>query len=494
MTPVAGGSGVNTATHLASLARHYPFLKYDDDQDEKEEKKQDQNEEQQNDEEQMDVTLQTVVNEKDGYGTLLLNHAKLHNFEIINCRRDGIKTETKPANGSKNNKQEQEADKAVLPSTGHCIVLVTQNERSFITHLGVMEDFQPSHTILHELVQCRSADPSFTNHHHHIHIAGYYNSPKFHSKNALKKRIKLIREKRRTQSHGHHVYTTTISLTPQYDATEKWDTNELFNLLPLVDFLILNLLEACKICKLDVPDNQEEIESGTSTTNNDNQNNASSSQQQRRLLFLKIADYLDEQSPQTYVILTLGKGGAVLLYGGDIVHIHQAPIQYDTPIDTTGAGDAFVAGFLFGAMNWRRERQHNQVHEIGSVLEEAGGWTDAIEIGMEWGCVTGTACVMKAGASVPSSKKEIEDLLYYDGEDDDDEEEEEEEEEDGIDENDGKKVVIEVEDEYDSELDSDYDPDDDEEYEDDEDSDDETSDDDEDYDEEEEDNNAKKTT
>ncbi len=387
-------------------------------------------EEQVKDDEQMDVTLQTVVNENDGYGRLLLNHAKQSDFQIINCRREEPKKKS-----SDDEDAEEAVHKSSIPSTGHCIVLVTQNERSFITHLGVMEAFQPAHTILHELVQCRSADPTFINQHHHIHIAGYYNTPKFHSANALKKRINLIRERRRTQSHGMYVYTTTISLTPQYDATEKWDTDELFNLLPLVDFLILNLLEACKICKFDIPE-EEDFESKANGT-------------EQRLLFLKLADYLDEQSPQTYVVVTLGKAGAVLLYGGDIVYTHQSPKQYNAPLDSTGAGDAFVAGFLFGTMNWRRYRQHDQVHEIGSVLKEAGGWTEAIEIGMEWGCIAGTACVMKAGASVPSSKQEIEELLYYDAEENNDS---------NVSESDG--VVVELGESYDSKFDSDYDSDD----------------------------------
>ena len=398
MKPVAGGSGVNTATHLGALIQDFPFSlpNRNEANTETEAAK-----EQQEEEEQMDVTLQTVVNENDNYGRILINHAKKNNFEIINCRRkpksndSNSKQEEKDADG--NNNVEDEAEEDISPSTGHCIVLVTKNERSFITHLGIIESFHPAHTMLHELVQCRSANPTFTNHHHHIHIAGYYNLPNFHTKKALKKRIKLIREKRRTQSHGPHVYTTTISLTPQYDATEKWNSLELFDLLPLVDFLILNLMEACQICKVKLSE-EEELNHGGTAVN-------------RSVILTQLADIFDIQSPQTYVVVTLGKFGAVLLYGGEIVHTQNAPVGYDNPIDTTGAGDAFVSGFLFGIMNWRRERQHNQVYEIGSVLEEAGGWNEAIEVGMKWGCVTGTACVMKAGASVPSSKNEIDSLI-----------------------------------------------------------------------------------
>jgi sugar/nucleoside kinase (ribokinase family) len=423
---MAGGSGINTATHLASIIEAFPFAPIVKSKGSKEiENENAESCTDKEEEEQMDVTLQTIVNQHDDYGRLLINHAKKHNFGIINCRRDS------------DNQQQTEG-----VSTGHCIVLVTQNERSFITHLGIMEKFQPSHTALHELVQCRSANPSFTNHHHHIHIAGYYNVPKFHAKNSLKKRIKLIREKRRNQSHGLHVYTTTVSLTPQYDATENWSTDELFNLLPLVDFLILNFIEACRICKIS---HDEENAGGEDGLN-------------RSLLLVKMADYFDQQSPQTYVVVTLGKYGATLLYGGEVVLQCKAPIQHHSPVDTTGAGDAFVSGFLYGTMNWRRERSHNQVYEIGSVLEEAGGWTDAIAVGMKWGCAAGTACVMKAGASVPSSKSEIEILLHPEAFNRDEVVEDTEDTGDS-EEEDYDHDSDEHDDEYDSELDSDYDPD-----------------------------------
>ncbi len=413
-----------------------------------------------------------MVNENDNYGRLLINHAKRSKFEIINCRRENKvqskKNDSDDNSGENNNSQESpisnngtttntnNADDGnvdvnsndSVPSTGHCIVFVTENERSFITHLGIMGTFQPCHTIMHELVNCRSANPVFLNHHHHIHLAGYYNLPKFQSKNALRKRVKLIREKRRTQSHGRHVFTTTVSLTPQYDATEEWNTVELFDLLPLVDFLILNLTEACKISK--IPLTEESEENGGSALN-------------RSVLFLRLADFFDVQSPQTYVVVTLGKLGSVLLYRGEIAHMNIAPMKYDDPVDPTGAGDAFVSGFLFGVMNWRRQRQHNEVHEIGSVLEEAGGWTDAIEVGMRWGCVAGTGCVMKAGASVPSSKDELVALLHpVDISDDEDREEEDddrEEEDDDSKDVEGQNDEYELEDEDDdSEFDDDYMP------------------------------------
>jgi len=406
--PVAGGSGLNTATHLASLIENFPFVDGDIN------------------DEQMDVTLQTIVNETDDYGQLLIKHAKENNFEMINCRKvdDTNDKEDEKKESAPNEETDQ---KHLVKSTGHCIVLVkSQDERSFVTHLGIMDSFKASATALHELVNCRSADPSFQNHHHHIHISGYFNIPGFANGN-LKRRLNLVREKRRGKSHGFNVYTTTVSLVPQYDATEQWDSG-ILDLLPFVDFLVLNLQEAGKISKIAV-----EGRNGAHALN-------------KAVVFAKLADFFDERSPQTYVIVTLGSKGAVLLYGGEVVHSFRAPVKYDSPTDPTGAGDAFASGFIFGVMNWRRRRQHDEVSEIGSVLELASGWFDALEEGLKWGCVTGTACVMKLGASNPSSKEELSEMLLS-----------------SLNYN---PSVEEDSDSYNTESDSDYDPENDESYED----------------------------
>ncbi len=371
MTPVAGGSGVNTATHLSALCRD--FLE-------------------ETDEKFMDITLQTAINENDYYGRVISDHAKKNNFELINCSK-----------GTKD-KKDQESEKnvdAVPKSTGHCIVMVDQGERSFVTHLGAIETFKASHTVLHELVNFRTADPSFINHHHHIHVAGFYNMPGF-SQGNLKKRLKLVREKRRAQSTGMHTFTTTVSLVPQYDATEEWDGGLVDDVLPLVDFLILNSLEAGRITNVEV----DEKDCGGDVN--------------RAIVFAQWADFFWEKSPLTHVVVTLGRIGAVCLYQGECVASMASPKRYKKPIDPTGAGDAFAAGFLFGVMNWRKQHGHEDCAEIGSVLE--GSWNNAIIEGMRYGCCTGTSCVSRPGASVPAPKDEI--LKFLTGEMDPDDEEE----------------------------------------------------------------------
>jgi hypothetical protein len=106
VTPVPGGSGLNTATHLQALIQNFS----NDD----------------GNQEEMDVTLQTSYNEADDYGRLLVTHAEKSGFQIVNCVKPSA--QDKEENGSK--------------STGHCMVVVSQGERSFLTHLGVMASFK----------------------------------------------------------------------------------------------------------------------------------------------------------------------------------------------------------------------------------------------------------------------------------------------------------------------------------------------------------------
>lgn len=54
----------------------------------------------------------------------------------------------------------------------------------------------------------------------------------------------------------------------------------------------------------------------------------------------EMAGYLDE------VIITRGAQGAFIIKGEESAHVHAAPVG--TVIDTTGAGDLFAAGYLYG--------------------------------------------------------------------------------------------------------------------------------------------------
>lgn len=71
------------------------------------------------------------------------------------------------------------------------------------------------------------------------------------------------------------------------------------------------------------------------------------------------------------------------------------------PIDPTGAGDAFAAGFVYGFLDYMAQKK-DRLCVITS---------DAIRISMLWGCASGSCCVMINGASVPPEKKIIEQML-----------------------------------------------------------------------------------
>ena len=140
-------------------------------------------------------------------------------------------------------------------STGHCIIIVAGGERSFMTHVGCLEHFKASDLDINRIL----GEANHQNHHQsdadadddttgggrgggaiHIHIAGYFNLSGFHHGN-LATPLHSIREARRKQQHP-----TVLSLVAQHDATQQWDGG-LEKVVPLLDFLILNEVEASHI-------------------------------------------------------------------------------------------------------------------------------------------------------------------------------------------------------------------------------------------------------
>ena len=115
--------------------------------------------------------------------------------------------------------------------------------------------------------------------------------------------------------------------------------------------------------------------------------------------FQQLASFFHRASPNTCVVVTLGSKGAVALRDGEIVHHQEAPVNISDPIDPTGAGDAFAAGFLHGI---HRLREESEIGDDDSSI---------LRSGLFHGCLLGTACVMKEGASTPATSGEIEALI-----------------------------------------------------------------------------------
>jgi sugar/nucleoside kinase (ribokinase family) len=322
---------LNTTTHLASLFRYFG-----------------------NGDQIADniVRLQTVINENDVYGKLIIDHAREHNFRLVNRRISNVPNcfigtaEASKFGGEK--------------STGHCAVIVANNDRSFMTHLGCIEDFRGSHILL-------SHSPEVT-HQHVVHVAGYFNIPGFWN-GELSAQLATLRD-----TFDKAGKKLTISLVPQQDATDVWDGG-LKDVLKYVDFLILNEDEA------------KHIAGCVSLSENDSE-----------ACEKHIAEYFYKCSSNTYVVVTRSSNGAAVFHSGEILFKQSAPRQITNPVDPTGAGDAFAAGFLYGVLDSQRDR----------TKSNGGFLLDEIRHALKWGCAMGTCNIMVRGASTPCSKQNIE--------------------------------------------------------------------------------------
>ena len=110
----------------------------------------------------------------------------------------------------------------------------------------------------------------------------------------------------------------TTSLDPGFDPDDRWD-RDLVDTLAEVDVFLPNEVELTAI---------------TGCTN---------PAQAVRALGL----------PATRVVAKLGAKGAITIENGEVIGVSALPI---TPIDTTGAGDSFNAGFLHGWLAGRSTR------------------------------------------------------------------------------------------------------------------------------------------
>jgi sugar/nucleoside kinase (ribokinase family) len=310
---MAGGSALNTSTHLQALCG-----------------------DSRGGNSEILLKLFTAVNPSDAFGRLLLSHVEMCHFEIENCRKTGSES-----------------------ATGHCIVMVTGQERSFLTHNGCMNEFEASGVPFQRML-----DPSRPS---HIHIAGYYNIEGFWN-GKLEQRLKACRDIQPS---------LTVSVVPQHDASGTWDGG-LIALLPCVDFLVLNELEAKCILEHHVV--------GPPPAGNG--------------LLEQCASFFQSASPSTCVIVTRGALGAVVLREGTVLAT-QSAAKVDL-VDPTGAGDSFCAGFLFGIWQWVFENER---------MEDKPWPKQALQQGLLWGCATAACSVSKRGASIPAEIKDIETLV-----------------------------------------------------------------------------------
>lgn len=382
----AGGSSVNTATHLTSLIESSTSSAAQSGKLPKEADSSDSFRPLSN----ASVVLQTALNENDHYGKILLEHTDRHQLNLVNClrRRHDIQTANAeiatgrdgPVNGFHDKYctigATAVAAAASAESTGHCVAIVSKGERSFMTHRGCVEAFQADHLDVNAMISGRTVGDDDL----HLHVAGYFNMTGFWN-GKLRHVLERIRKERRELNPGS---STTISLVTQHDASNQWDGG-MDELVPLIDFFIMNELEANKILlraeRADAP--------GT----------PSASPGLDPVVAAWI-NHFSSLSPTTHFVVTRGADGAVAFRNfRRVATLHPAvavPV-----VDPTGAGDSFTAGFLYGI--WSRKRQPGYTDDCA---HEA--WSpDDIKQGLLWGCAVGTAAVTIRGASVPSRLEDI---------------------------------------------------------------------------------------
>lgn len=175
--------------------------------------------------------------------------------------------------------------------TGISISFTNEKDRSFLTMRGTNENLDISRASLDAVAQAR-----------HIHVTGYAGSRNHDVYLAF---LKEVKEKT----------DTTVSLDMGWDSSGEWK-REVYELFPLVDVLFMNETEAIHYGRKDTAE-----EAGLSFA---------------------------QHCP--VVVIKLGAKGSVAFADGTC---HRKERYRVNAVDTTGAGDSFNAGFIYGYLRGR---------------------------------------------------------------------------------------------------------------------------------------------
>lgn len=212
--------------------------------------------------------------------------------------------------------------------TGITVSLSTDKDRALVTYLGSIDALTPADIDFRVIDQAR-----------HIHIGSFF------LQNKMKKGIAEIFKYARSVG-------VSTSLDSSWDDTGNWDYG-IRDALRYTDIFFPNESEALNISK---------------------KNNV-----------YEALEYLSCYSK--IVVAKCGARGAILKSGGQMVE--KTAYDYLKPIDTTGAGDSFNAGFIYAYLN-------------GKPLEQC----------MNYGNACGSISVTKiGGASACAALEEVEELI-----------------------------------------------------------------------------------
>jgi len=199
-------------------------------------------------------------------------------------------------------------------STGLSVILSQLGDRAILTYLGTIPLLKREHIDLSILSRVR-----------HVHVGGYF-----------------LLEELRPALPGIFIEARkrglTTSLDTNWDPTETWDVAAI---LPYCDVLLPNQEEVLRITK------QGDLQAGLSI----------------------LADKVST------VAVKLGQDGGVVRQGETVFF---APALSVNVVDTTGAGDSFDAGFLYGFLqNWSLAQSICLATACGSLSTRGIGGTIA---------------------------------------------------------------------------------------------------------------------
>jgi len=173
--------------------------------------------------------------------------------------------------------------------TGLSVVLSKQDDRAILTHVGTIAELKADR-IDRELLRTAR----------HVHVSSFF----------LQRELAPDLSDLFDEARGHGA---TTSVDPNWDPSESWNGG-LADLLTRTDVFLPNATEACMIA-------------GEETA-------------ERAVLALARSAGL--------VVAKLGPDGAVAARQSEVI---RAPAPAANPVDTTGAGDSFDAGFLASWLN-----------------------------------------------------------------------------------------------------------------------------------------------
>lgn len=170
--------------------------------------------------------------------------------------------------------------------TGISISFTTEKDRCFLTYRGTNEGLSLKHMDLGQLPGAK-----------HVHVTGYEGATNHAEYLDILTKI-------------HEMGDVTVSFDVGWDMTGVWYEG-IFDLLPMIDVLFMNETECQHYTRC------EDIETG--------------------------ARKLAEKAGMA--VIKLGKTGAMAIKDGEK---YYAPAYKVQAVDTTGAGDSFNAGFIYG--------------------------------------------------------------------------------------------------------------------------------------------------